>query len=433
MKSKKDARPLREDVDENPFGISLNSPRARQPKVFIKTFGCQMNARDSEALLGLFLDGGYSLAEKLEEADIILVNTCSVRGHAEDRAVSFLGSLKKLSAISHQLLAKPVIGLIGCMARNRGEEIYKKMPHISLICGPGNFGRVFEYVEKIMSEGVRIIDIEDTAREESFYQASYRIDAGHAQVIISTGCSNYCSYCVVPYVRGSLRLRKPRDIIDEVKRNVDLGIKKVTLLGQNVNDYNYQRFPPKADQPLAEAVSGERVAERDTKISFVELLRDIEKIEGLKEIDFITSQPKNTSKELFSFIAESSKMRKHLHLPFQSGSNRILKMMSRGYTKEKYLKLVEDYKKIAGGTLSTDIIVGFPTETEEDFNQTKAIVEDVKFWCAYIFKYSPRPNTKAAELKDDVSKEDKERRHKILLDLQKKISLSFRQNNTNSQ
>jgi len=353
-----------------------------------------MNSRDSEALLGLFLQKGYSAVDSPKKADVVLVNTCSVRGHAEDRAVSFLGSLKKISPC--------VIGLIGCMAKNKGQEVFKKMPHVDLVCGPSCLDRIPEYIDKIKKKKVRVIDLEDRLRNEDFYRAPFRLEPDSAQVVISTGCSNYCSYCVVPYVRGNIRLRKPKDIIEEVKRNADLGIKKITLLGQNVNDYFYR------------------------KVSFVDLLKKIEEVKGVDEISFVTSHPKNTSVELFKLMAESKKIKKQLHLPFQAGSNRILKLMNRGYTREKYLQLADDYKRITKGVLGTDVIVGFPTETEEDFLQTKDVLEKVRFNYAYIFKYSPRPHTKALELEDDVLAKDKAKRHKILLDLQKEISLSYK-------
>ncbi len=348
-----------------------------------------MNDRDSEALLGLFLEKGYVQAKDEKEADLILINTCSVRDHAENRAISYAGSLKKLPAI---------VGLIGCMARNRGEEVFKKMPHLSLICGPASFAKIPDYIGKIQKEKTRIIDLDDLKRDEQMYRAAFRIEPDHAQVVISTGCSNYCSYCVVPYVRGELCLRDPEDIELEVKGNIDLGIKKITLLGQNVNDYP----------------------------NFTELLSRVEGVKGIGEINFITSQPRNIPDGLFEFIAKSDKVSKHLHLPFQSGSNRILKLMNRGYTKEKYLQLVDDYKRIVGGTLSSDLIVGFPSETDQDFFETKDILERVRFRKAYIFKYSPRPRAKSAAMKDDVSEEAKAKRHRILLNLQKQISLSKR-------
>ena len=354
-----------------------------------------MNDRDSEALLGLFVEKGYAQAKDEKSADVVLVNTCSVRAHAEDRALSFVGKFKKKKK-------KPLIGLIGCMAQNRGDEIFKKMPYIDLICGPASFTEVPFYVEKIRNEKIRIIDVEDKKRKEDFYGANLRLEKGHAQVVISTGCSNFCSYCVVPYVRGKLRLRRPEDIIDEVRRNVSLGIKKITLLGQNVNDYNYKG--------------------KDGIVSFVDLLIEVEKIKEIEELDFITSQPKNTSRELFTLMAKSSKIKKHLHLPFQSGSDRILDLMNRGYSRQEYLDLVSDYKKIVGGTLSTDVIVGFPTEMEDDFLKTKEVLEKVRFNYAYIFKYSPRMRAESTKLTDDVLKETKERRHRILLDLQRRIS-----------
>lgn len=385
-----------------------------------------MNDRDSEALLGLFLEKGYQQAQSEEEADVILVNTCSVREHAEQRAISFLGSLKKraysgkriadskdektksLNAKRYPLNARPIVGLIGCMARNRGEELFKKMPHINLICGPARFAKIPNYIDKIVSEPSRIIDLDDNLRDEELYQAAFRIEPNHAQIVISTGCSNYCSYCIVPYVRGPLRLRKPQDIVDEVKRNIDLGIKKITLLGQNVNDYDFKR----------------RTQDAVRTTNFVDLLKMVEKIEEIEELSFITSQPKNVPEGLFELMAQSKKISKHLHLPFQSGSDRILTLMNRGYNREKYLQLVADYKKIVKGSLSTDIIVGFPTETDEDFKQTKDIVEKLEFEKAYIFKYSPRMHTASAKLKDDISDDIKSKRHKILLDLQKKISLA---------
>jgi len=379
-----------------------------------------MNDRDSEALAGLFLDKGYILTDNLEEAEIILVNTCSVREHAENRALSFLGTLRKVTkSQSHKVTSNrrntqyaihdtKIVGLIGCMAKNRGEELLKKISHLDLVIGPANFDKIPYYIEKIRKEGVRIIDIEDKERKEDFYSSSFRFQKDYAYVVISTGCSNFCSYCVVPYVRGELRLRKPSDIIREVERNVKLGIKKITLLGQNVNDYQYKS-----------SVGGYR-----SLVNFVDLLRMVGEVEGLEEIDFVTSHPKNTSPELFELMAKSNKIKKHLHLPFQSGSDRILRLMNRGYTKNDYLKLVSSYKEVVGGTLSTDVIVGFPTETEEDFLQTKEVLEKVRFKYAYIFKYSPRPRTKAQLLGDDVEKREKERRHRILLELQKKISLS---------
>lgn len=361
-----------------------------------------MNDRDSEALAGLFIARQYFFVTEPEQADVILVNTCSVREHAENRAVSFLGSLKKFHERRRSRGVKPkVIGLIGCMAQTKGEDIFEHMSHVNLVCGPGCFDKIVRYVEKIRTENIRIIDLEDRMRDEGFYKASFRVMPECAQVIISTGCSNCCSYCVVPYARGELRVREPADIFNEVKRNIALGIGKITLLGQNVNDYCFEG-----------------------KVGFIELLRKIIRIEGIKKVDFISAHPKNTSKELFTLMAESDKISKHLHLPFQSGSDRILELMNRGYTKAEYLALVKSYRNITGGTLSTDVIVGFPTEKEQDFEHTRSVLEKVRFSYSYIFKYSPRPGTVASKMEDDVPENVKKQRHEILLSLQKKISLN---------
>jgi len=371
-----------------------------------------MNVRDSEALLGLFLKKGYVQAKNEKDADVILLNTCAVRAHAEHRVRSILGSFKKLLKIKSkgsQPRVKKIIGLVGCMARNSGEDIFRKMSHVSLVASPAAEDRIVEYVDDIARTGRRIIDLDDRVRDEEFYVASYRIEPDHGQVIISTGCSNFCSYCVVPFVRGEIRPRSPEDIIEEVKRNIHLGVKKITLLGQNVNDYRYRQH-----------------SSSQLPVSFIDLLKMIEKVNGIEEIDFLTPHPKNTSEQLFKVMAKSAKIKKHLHLPYQSGSDRILKLMNRDYTKKEYLELVKSYKKIVKGTLGTDIIVGFPTETEDDFNHTRDVMEKVRFMGAYIFKYSPRPGTKAAQLKDDISQSIKEKRHQILLDLQKKISLENR-------
>jgi len=396
------------------FHNNMNNKEVVKKKVFVRTFGCQMNDRDSEAITGLFRQNGYTLTDDPKTADVILVNTCSVREHAEEREISFLGSLKKISREGRRMkdegrekliphpssLIPRVIGLIGCMAKARGQEIAKQMPHVNLICSPASEDRILEYVEKIQKDGGRIIDLEDRQRDEEFYQAPFNIDANHAQVVISTGCSNHCTYCIVPSVRGELRLRKPEDIVDEVKRNMDLGITRITLLGQNVNDYCFH----------------------PSNVNFIDLLKMAADINEIEEVDFMTSHPKNTSSELFNFMAGSHKIKKQLHLPIQSGSDKILKAMNRGYRREQYLKLAADYRHIVEGILGTDIIIGFPGESERDFLDTVDIVKTVGFNYAYIFMYSPRPGTAAAKLADDVPLAEKKRRHAELLALQKKIS-----------
>ncbi len=390
-----------------------------QPKVFIKTFGCQMNSRDSEALSGLLRDKGFALIDDISKADVILFNTCSVRQHAEDKAWSELGRLKpsryrktSQNAKLNQKL-KPIIGVIGCMAQNYKEEIFKRMPHVDMVVGPNDLLSIpllIEAVQKEKSnpewidlprpskEGPKGLAVGTMERLQDFYVSNFRQEKGHGFVVISEGCSNFCSYCVVPFVRGRIHSRNYKDILDEIKRCVDLGIKDITLLGQNVNSY------------------------RNERVDFVKLLKMVNDIEGLEQFSFLTSHPKDTSVELFTAMRDLKKVKKQLHLPVQSGSDRILKMMNRGYTVKQYLELVDKYRQITAGTITTDIIVGFPGETESDFNLTYDLMCKAGFNAAYIFKYSPRTQTEAEGLKDDVPQKEKESRHKILLDLQKGIS-----------
>jgi len=393
-------------------------------KVFIKNFGCQMNVRDSEALTGILLKKGYTLTDDPDRADVVIINSCAVRDHAQNRAVWFAASLARLKTkgrrgvrfdrTSASIGRGTIIAFIGCVAQREGQALFKKYKHIDLILGSASLDKTLEYIAKIRKTGKRFIDIEDRPRTEHFYHAEYRDEKDHAQVVISTGCSNYCAYCVVPSARGSLRLRSPKDILAEVRRNVKLGKTKITLLGQNVNDYNY------TSHVRASATSGRP----SSHVTFIDLLKMVEQVPDVEKIDFVTSHPKNTSVELFRVMASSPKFKKNLHLPFQAGSNKILTAMNRGYTREFFARLITDYKRIVGGTLGTDIIVGFPGETEEDFLKTREMVEQGQFEYAYIYKYSPRPNTPAVQLKDDVPEKEKSRRHKIVLDLLRKMALN---------
>jgi tRNA-2-methylthio-N6-dimethylallyladenosine synthase len=364
-----------------------------QRSVFLRTFGCQMNVRDAEALASRFLEAGYTRADHWEAADVILVVTCSVRQGAEDRAVSFVRSLSGLKRGG-----RPIIGFLGCAAKNRGEEIRATMPHVDIIAAPSELDRVFDLVEKKQEarsktqEGLVLAD--DRARDESFYSTFHADEPDHAQVVISTGCNNWCSYCIVPYVRGELRHREPDDIVSEVREHVARGRHRITLLGQNVNDYP----------------------------DFIDLLKSVAAVPGVGEIDFTSSHPKNQSPELFKVMAALPNVKKHLHMAMQSGSTKILSAMNRGYTKERLLDIIAEYKRITGGTIGTDIIVGFPGETDEDFSETFDVVKRARFNYAFIFMYSPRPHSKAFDWLDDVPEEVKKQRHAQLLELQKQIS-----------
>ncbi|MEW5758413.1 MAG: tRNA (N6-isopentenyl adenosine(37)-C2)-methylthiotransferase MiaB [Candidatus Omnitrophota bacterium] len=361
-------------------------------KIFLQTYGCQMANRDSEVIIGFLIKEGYKIVDDDKKADVVIFNTCSVRQHAEDRVFSAIGACH----------AK-IIGVAGCMANNYREAIFKKAPSVDFVIGTRDINKIPKIIKEIEKhkknkQDKKISETDAKFREDEIYHTGYHLTKDHAFVVISEGCENYCSYCIVPYVRGKFRSRSPEEIIKEIKDDIGAGISRITLLGQNVNQYK-------------------------SNIDFKDLLYMVNKVEGLKQFDFMTSHPKDAIYALFKTMAECDKLIKHLHLPVQSGSNRILKSMNRGYTKEHYLGLVKKYRDIVkGGVISTDIIVGFPGETEEDFKETYDLVKKVKFNKAYIFKYSPRPHTKALNFVDDVPKQEKERRHGLILDLQREIS-----------
>ena len=361
----------------------------------INTFGCQMNARDSEKLLGILEAIGY-VASDTEEADFVLYNTCTVRENANLRVYGRLGQLgARKKKHPHMMIA-----LCGCMMQEKEvvEKIRKSYRYVDLIFGTHNIFKLAELIsiclekrqEELLNEeeGVHtkhtmVVDVwkdTDMIVEDLPVERKYSFKSG---VNIMFGCNNFCSYCIVPYVRGRERSRKPEEIIKEIKRLVADGVVEVMLLGQNVNSY------------------GKNL---ETPMTFAELLREIEKIPGLERIRFMTSHPKDLSDELIEVMAQSKKICRHLHLPVQSGSTRILEKMNRRYTKEHYLKLVEKLRKaIPDISLTTDIIVGFPGETEEDFRETLDVVCKVQYDSAFTFIYSKRTGTPAAAMEDQIS------------------------------
>ncbi len=371
-----------------------------------------MNVRDSEVVKGLLLAEGYKLADDPKAADVVLFNTCSVRQHAEDRVWSAIGMAAKTYPRSFcrkdaktkrggDHPNKKIIGVIGCMAQNYKKEVFRRAPEVDIVCGPSEIDNIALYIEEAIRPRGKVLAVAERKRKEEIYHTGFYEGKDHAYVVISEGCDNYCSYCVVPYVRGRLRHRPADEILREIKAAVESGIVNITLLGQNVNSY----------------------IDEGRKINFVELLKMINRISGLKSLSFLTCHPKDTARELFELIRDVPVISKGLHMPLQSGSDRILKAMNRGYTSKKYLKLVDEYRLLVyNGQLSTDIIVGFPGETDKDFQETLDLVKRVRFDAAYIFKYSPRPHTKAASMEDDVAQNVKEKRHAELLKLQKEIS-----------
>ena len=351
----------------------------RKMQACIKTFGCQMNARDSEKLRGILELIGYELTEQ-EEADFVLYNTCTVRENANLKVYGRLGYLSGIKKKNPHM----IIGLCGCMMQEPEviEKIRKSYRFVDLVFGTHNIYKFAELLVAAFESDGTVFDIwKDTDKivEDLPAERTYSFKSG---VNIMFGCNNFCSYCIVPYVRGRERSRRPGEIIGEIKNLVEDGVVEVMLLGQNVNSYGKG-----LDEPL----------------NFAELLEEVEKIEGLERIRFMTSHPKDLSDELIEVMAKSKKICRHLHLPLQSGSSRILKAMNRRYTKEQYLALAEKIKTaIPDISLTTDIIVGFPGETEEDFQETLDVVRKVRFDSAFTFIYSKRTGTPAAAMENQV-------------------------------
>ncbi len=356
-----------------------------------------MNVRDSEVIRGLLEKAGYKICLTDKDADVVIFNTCSVRQHAEDRVWSLIGSYK----------GKKIIGLVGCMAQSYKQRAFERDAGIAFVVGPQDIAKIPAILDKLSRRADlferKIWETDAACRPEEIYHTGFSRENNQGYAVISEGCSNFCSYCIVPYVRGALRHRKCEQIILEIKQAIAAGIGRITLLGQNVNAY------------------------RDEGVNFVGLLEKVNALDGLKSFTFFTSHPKDANADFFRAIRDLDKLDKSLHLPVQSGSDRVLKMMNRGYSLKEYLDLIRSYRKIVrDGILTTDIIVGFPTENEDDFAATCDLVKKVKFNAAYIFKYSPRPGTQAARLADLLTAKEKEARHSHILELQRRISNNLR-------
>ncbi len=380
---------------------NLKFPGQQDKILNVITFGCQMNKYDSETIAGLLQD--YSLTDKPEEANLILINTCAVRQHAEDKVYSLIGRLSLIKKDNPDLK----IGICGCMAEQYGENLLKRFSVLDLVIGPDNIYKLPDLLQEIY-KGKRIVSIGHPA-ESVRSLPTKRVDKIKAYVPIVLGCNNYCSYCVVPWTRGNIRSREPQEILNEIKNLVNSGCQEVTLLGQNVNDYGCDF---KDSQ-----ISGLK------PIDFCKLLIMVNELDGLKRIRFITSHPKNFKSELINTISQLQKVCEYIHLPLQSGSNKILKLMNRGYTVEFYQQLVEDIRqKIPGVSITTDLIVGFPGEEEEDFNQTLKAVEEIRFDSAFTFKFSPRPNTLSATYPDQLTSEVKQNRLERLIAVTSRIA-----------
>lgn len=371
----------------------------RQKKYVVNTFGCQMNEHDSEKLVGMLTDMGYVKADCSEDADIIIFNTCCVRENAEFKVIGNVGALKSLKREKPELL----IAVCGCMMQ-QGEVvdyIKQKFKHVDIVFGTHNLHRFPQFVHTVLDSKNRVYEVWEN--EDKIYEgvSVKREESYKAYVTIMYGCNNFCSYCIVPYVRGRERSRKMEDVLDEIKLLVKNGVREVMLLGQNVNSYGN-------DLP--------------NNLTFSDLLEKIDEIEDLWRIRFMTSHPKDLSDALINTMKNSKKICKSLHLPLQSGSSSVLKQMNRNYTKEKYLELIKRIRyHVSDIAISTDIIVGFPGETNDDFEDTLDVVKVAKFDLAYTFLYSKRTGTKAAKAENQVPDDVKNKRFQELLSLQTNI------------
>src|SRR5216117_1440867 len=389
--------------------------RPRMPRFFIKTYGCQMNERDSEQVAHSLMARGYERVGHESEADVVLLNTCSVRDMADQKALGKMGMLGRLAKERPHV----VFGFLGCMAQARGESLLKNLPHVDLVVGTQKFHRVADYVEELVAKktartaGITdpgysgmddprfsIVDIaEELASQSTIRDQQLAPRQATAFVSIMQGCNMHCTFCIVPQTRGAERSRSIDEIVNEVRDLVSRGVKEITLLGQIVNLYGRHEF-----------------SKIDNKSPFVQLLEAVNEIDGLERLRFTSPHPMGFRDDLIDALSRLPKLAEHVHLPLQSGSNKILKAMHRAYTGEKYRDLVQCIRQAREAiSITTDIIVGFPGETDDDYKRTRDLVGEIQFDNAFVLRYSPRRDTPAAEVADQIDEHIKEQRNQDLL------------------
>jgi tRNA-2-methylthio-N6-dimethylallyladenosine synthase len=368
---------------------------ATEKTFYLETFGCQMNAHDSEKVIGTLRHQGYRQVESEEEAGLILYNTCSIRDKAEQKVFNRLNDYKKLHKAGKRF------GVLGCVAQQEGEKIFERAPYVSLVSGSASYRKLPEMLARLEAGENRITGLDDRQTEETFEtEFTARQNPYRGYITIIEGCDKFCSYCVVPFTRGKERSRTSSSVLVEARRIADLGYTEIQLLGQNVNSY---RDP-------------------EGKLSFAELLAAVGQVPGIRRVRFTTSHPRDFTRDIVEVIDEVPTLCDHVHLPVQSGSARVLKMMAREYTPEWYLERIAWIKSARRPiALSTDIIVGFPGESEDDFIQTMNLLGQVEYDCVFAFKYSARPNTPALVMIDSIPEIEKANRLQVLLDRQREI------------
>jgi tRNA-2-methylthio-N6-dimethylallyladenosine synthase len=369
---------------------------AANKSFFIETFGCQMNVHDAEKVAGVFLTRGYRAAQSIAEADVMLYNTCSIREKAAQKVFSRLGAWRGIAN-------GKIIGVIGCLAQQEGEDIFERAPWVSLVCGSASYRKLPQMVAELEAGGRRVIGLDLDTDETFETEITRRDNPLRAYVTIIEGCDYACSYCVVPHTRGPERSRSSEAVLSEARRLAEAGYTEIQLLGQTVNSYR---------DPSAR------------KLSFVELLREVAAVEGIRRVRFTTSHPNDFHREIVEAIDSTPALCDHIHLPVQSGSSRILAAMRRTYTRDEYLEKISWIRAARRPiSVTTDIIVGFPGETESDFEESVTLLDAVGYDGVYAFNYSPRPNTSASTMPDAVPEEEKSRRLAILQDRQRQIQI----------
>jgi tRNA-2-methylthio-N6-dimethylallyladenosine synthase len=368
---------------------------------FIKTFGCQMNKYDSDSISQALTNSGYEQTQRMHDAHVIMINTCAVREKAESKALTFIGRLSPLKRRNPDR----VIGIIGCVAQDKGMELFQRFPYLDLVLGPRNIHRVNEYLSRIKRGGERICAVDIAADPVVSSRCNGFVQGRVTSFLkIMEGCDNFCTYCIVPYVRGRERSVPAKRVIDEATYLVSHGIKEITLIGQNVNSYN---------------------AKGNGAPRFPGLLREVDGVAGLKRLRFTTSHPKDLSDELICCFGDLHSLCSHIHLPVQSGSDKVLSLMRRGYTRDTYTRLIERIRNTRPDiAITSDMIVGFPGERETDFEESLRLIEEIKFDNLFSFRYSERPRTAASRLPDRVDEGEKQRRLHALQERQREITMS---------
>jgi tRNA-2-methylthio-N6-dimethylallyladenosine synthase len=380
---------------DDPLHDILNLAMATDKTFYLETFGCQMNAHDSEKVIGTLHQQGYRQVESEEEAGLILYNTCSIRDKAEQKVFHRLNDYKALHKAGKRF------GVVGCVAQQEGEKIFERAPYVSIVSGSASYRKLPEMLARLEAGENRITGLDDRQTEETFEtEFTSRLNPYRGYITIIEGCDKFCAYCVVPYTRGKERSRTSTSVIEEAKRIAGMGYTEIQFLGQNVNSYK----------------------DPEGKRSFAELLLAVAEVDGVRRVRFMTSHPRDFTRDIVEAIDAEPRLCDHVHLPVQSGSARILKQMAREYTPEWYLERISWIKAAKRDiSLSTDIIVGFPGETPEDFIQTMDLLAEVQYDCVFGFKYSARPNTPALVMIDSISEAEKATRLKVLLDRQREI------------